>query len=174
VFELGKNSVDAVSEREFGVPSKLNGIVLPAWPLNWPALAATPLQDSNKMRVAWSVERGLAVVDLQGNGQGLSLLPNDDVFLTGLDFTQSNTRMTISNGGNFLMISQQRSYLSVPDIRVFDLRIRERRQLLDELQGGGALRQAACAVAGFLPGSNHFSPDELKALLRDPGAAQPC
>jgi hypothetical protein len=178
VYPLDQTSFDAASGREYDVPSNLKGSAPPFYPLFWPALAGTRVESSGKMRVAWLVDRGLAVVDLtddsQEKGSASGLLPDDDIFLTGVDFAQSNTRMTISKDGNFLMISQQRTYVSVPEIRIFDLRVSERRGLLSNLGGGVALRKVACTVAGFLSGSNQFTANELKALLRSASAGQPC
>ena len=164
-----------IVKREFDVPASLSGFMLPLYPLYWPALAGTPLPSSNQMRVAWLTEQGgLAVVDLKEGQQALDLLPNNEVFLPGLNSIQSNTRIVITNDGNFLMVSQQRTYNAVPDIRIFDLRIPERRQQLSKSYDAPARRQLACRVASFLPESNQLSPDELRALLRDADATQPC
>jgi hypothetical protein len=173
-FNLKDATIDAPSGQEFDVPLGLKGFQLPLFPLYWPALTGARLENSDRMRVAWLVERGLAVVDLQDGGQASGLLPGDRLFLTGLPFTQSNTRLNISRNGNFLMLSQQKTYTATPDIRIFDLRIFERAEMLGKLGGGAALRQAACAIANFLPGTNQLSSDDLKALLRDADAEQPC
>lgn len=137
----------------FDIPIPLKGALVPPW-LYQPALAGAPLAGSNEMRVAWLLERGLAVLDLQEGSKVTPLLePEGQVFLTGLLGSQGIPRLTISRDGNFVLLSSQRDFGAVPDVRVFDLRVQERRALLNNL-GGEKLREVACRVAGFLPSSS--------------------
>ena len=156
VLHLNRDSFDAVSEQAYDLPRKLSGSTLPSFPLNFPALASARVKTSGKIRVAWVIGRGLAVVDLGPNGKATGLLSKDQVCLTGINYTPGIVRVTISKDGNFLMVSQQRTYAAAPDVRIFDLRISMRTALLSNLNGP-ELRDLACAIASFLPGSNRFS-----------------
>jgi hypothetical protein len=167
LFQLDSNNFDAASGQIYDVPPTLGGSILPSYPLYSPPLAGARAEGSSKkMRIAWLIPRGLAVVDLERDGKASGVLSNDQTFLTDLDSIPGNARLIMSKNANFLMIYQQRAYISVPDIRIFDLRIAQRRDLLSTLDGV-ALRNLACEIASFLPGSNQLSPDEQKALLRD-------
>src|SRR5574337_728022 len=168
---------------EYDIPVSLKGFLLPSWPLLWAALASAPLPGSNAMRVAWLLEKGLAVVDLpKGTKEAIPLLEagaagfaqrqgdenkkeESKVFLTGFPSSQSNTRLTLSRDGNFLLATSQKSFSSVPDFRLFDLRVPERRALLEKLSGE-QLRDVACQVVDFLPPAG--SPSGAMALLGDP------
>jgi len=160
--ELGDTS-------EYEIPVTLKGFLLPSWPLLWPALTGTPLAGSNAMRVAWLLETGLAVVDLQDGANVTPLLGSEgQVFLTGFPSAQSNTRLTISKDGNFLLAASQKSFTAVPDFRIIDLRVEKRRAMLGTLDGE-QLREIACQVVSFLPPSN--SSGEMTALLSNANPA---
>jgi len=121
------------------------------------------------MRVAWLLETGLAVVDLQDGANVTPLLGSEgQVFLTGFPSAQSNTRLTISKDGNFLLAASQKSFTAVPDFRIIDLRVEKRRAMLGTLDGE-QLREIACQVVSFLPPSN--SSGEMTALLSNANPA---
>ena len=141
-------------ETQFEIPDPLKGFLVPTFPLLSPAIAGAPLADPNRVRVAWFLERGLAVVDLQERSKDATqLLPEGQVFLTGFLSSQGNSRLTMSKDGNYLLASLQRGFTGVPEFRVFDLRVHERQALLDTLTGE-QLRDVACRVVKFLPSSD--------------------
>jgi hypothetical protein len=150
------------------VPPALKGILLPSFPLGWPALAGTTLPRSKATRVAWLLEKGLAVVDLPKDAKAASPLSNDRPLLTGFEGMQGITRLIISRDGNFLLATWQKSFSSSPEFRLFDLRVRERRALLDKLDGND-LRAAACHTADFLRSAR--SEDDVLTLF---GGGDPC
>ena len=184
VFDLEKND-----RTIYDTPDQLKGFVIPSYALASPPLVVAKLPDENgKTRVAWLVESGLAVVDIDGLSQASGALPNGQPFLTGLDTSTGNTRMSISKSGNFLLILHQKSFSEKPEMRIFDLRVRERMDALGHGDGAAgpdglnsaALRAEACRVAGFLSQrqqttpANQFTPDEITAVLRVANAPQPC
>jgi hypothetical protein len=175
VFDLDGNGTDAERRHIYELPAKLRGLVVPSFPLASPALvAAKTLDENGKMRVAWLMEGGLAVVDID-QSQATGALPKDELFLTGLDASSTgNTRMAISNSGKFLLLLRQRS--AKPEMRIFDLRVDERMHGLGGSghMNGAALRAEACRVAGFLPEANKLTRDEMTEILRLERAPQPC
>ena len=172
-------TVDLGDLIEYEVPLPLKGFLLPSWPLLTSALAGAPLPELHATRVAWLTEKGLAVVDLPDRTKKATpLLKGDDpvkgddplkgdgqLFLTSFPNSQSNSRLVISKDGNFLLALSQKSFSAVPDFRLFDLRVEERRALLERLSGA-QLRTLACQVVGFMTTSN--SSGEATALLGDP------
>jgi len=160
---------------QYEVPPLLKSVMLPPG-YYWPALAGTPLAASKAVRVAWLLDNGLSVVDLQDgqkqvapvllpdNGQkqvAPPLSPDTSLFLPGFTSFPSVTRLTMSRDGSFLLVLSQRDLSATPEFRLFDLRIDDRRALLQTLDGP-ELRKVACRVARFL--QNSSSAEEITAL----------
>jgi hypothetical protein len=160
-----------------GIPRDAKGFRPTPFPQMAPVIAAAPAVDergSKIWRVAWLVDNGLAVVDIDGEGNTDPKLHGSAVYLAGLDGVAARPRLTFSLDGAFLILAQQ-SWVAEPRVRVFDLRLEQRRQEIERLgQDLNALREEACRVAEFQTGSNALTKQELIAYLRNPEAPQPC
>jgi hypothetical protein len=160
LIQLQRGEIGGVSQYDIPIPFK--GVLVPPW-LYQPALAGTPLPHSTTVRVAWLSDKGVAVLDLQKEGSKVTPLPGPQaqVLFPGFLSPQSIPRLIISPDGNFVLLSSQKDFGAIPDIRVFDLRP-ERRALLNTLiDDGEQLREVACRVVSFLPDSS--SEEEMTA-----------
>jgi hypothetical protein len=175
VFDLTGNRLSPQAEEQvFALPDGLRGFMLSSFPQMQPPLAVSPLEGDG-WRAAWLVDSGLGIADLRPGKREAEALLTDSrrravPFLTGLDAASNVGRITISRSGEFLLISQQRSFAAKPEVRAFDLRLDRRRRALATAD----LRREACRVAAFLSDGNQLKPDELVAWLGDEHAKQPC
>ena len=133
----------------YDIPDSLKGGLVAPW-LYSSALAGAPVANPKAVRVAWLLQRGLAVIDLHEDSTVAPLL-GGQAFLTGFADPPSVTRLTISRDGRFLLVSSQKDFNAVPEIRLFDLG-EERLNLIDNLRGK-QLQEVACRTARYLPSS---------------------
>jgi hypothetical protein len=136
-------------------------------------MAATEIDQAHThtWRIAWLVDGGLVVVDAE-QGSGAVRRENTMLLQTGLESGSGSSRMTISRNGDFVILFQQPNFNSPVNVRIFDLRLEDRKKDLAKLDDAG-LWQKACLLASLLPGGNKLQQSEVSSTLVDT-TAQPC
>jgi hypothetical protein len=169
-------------------------ILLPSWAQAPPMLAAAPRPGGSGWRVGWPTAAGLAIVDIApgqraggkdcssaqspasgASGQdplGACLLLGDQL-LTGTDSTYLSGSLSFSRDGLYALMIQQQTFSGKLKVRVFNLDLAARQQVLDKLTAPELIREA-CRVAKLHNESNELSKLERAAWLGDANLSQPC
>jgi hypothetical protein len=150
----------------FDVPPAARGIVFQLFPRNRPLLAVARME-GNRLRLAWLVPNGVALVEADP-GSNTASSPRPGTLVTGLD---NAVKLQFSRNGDYLTAVQ----LSWGSINLGQLRLWNLAGDRALPSGGDELVKEACRVAAQEPGGARFTPEEVDIWFGDKRPVQqPC